>query len=74
MLKPQPNHKLYIEVLRSMGPEQRLRKAFELAAFGRELLRAGIRRRHPGLSDSEIDALVRDRVMQCHNQRTEAHH
>ncbi|MGH7503909.1 MAG: hypothetical protein ACREL7_19440 [Longimicrobiales bacterium] len=68
MVKPQPNHKIYIEVLRSLSPEQRLRKTFELTAFGRDLLRAGLRRRHPALPEAEFEALVRAELLRCHNQ------
>jgi hypothetical protein len=68
MVKPQPNHKIYIEILKSMTPEQRLRKTFELTAFGRDLFRAGLRRRHPELAPAEFETLVRDQFVRCHNQ------
>ena len=53
-LKTRPNHALYLRTLRRMGPEVRLRKAFELSAFARALFRTGLERRFPGL---DVDAL-----------------
>lgn len=67
-MKPRPNHARYIEILRRMTPEQRLRKAFELGEMGKELFRLGLRRRHPDLSTVEFEALVRRRLLQCHNR------
>jgi hypothetical protein len=66
--KPRPHDKLYIQILRSMTPGQRLAKAFELGMMGRELLRAGLRLRHPGASEEEIRALELQEVARCHNR------
>jgi len=66
--KPQPNHGRYLEVLRSMTPEQRLRKAFELSRMGRELFRRGLERRHPELSPKELETLLQERLIRCHNR------
>ena len=41
--KPRPNHKLYLQTLRNLTPEQRLRKAFELSAFANERFIHGLR-------------------------------
>jgi hypothetical protein len=51
-----------------MTPEQRLRKTFELGEMGEALFRQGLRRLHPELSDDELEALVRRRLIQCHNR------
>jgi Rv0078B-related antitoxin len=51
-----------------MTPEQRLAKAFELGEMGRELLRAGLRLRHPGATEEEIRALELQEVARCHNR------
>lgn len=67
-MKPGPNHRRYLEILRAMTPEQRLRKAFELGEMGDALFRQGLRRRHPGLSADDFEALVRRRLIQCHNR------
>ena len=68
MGKLQANRQLYIEILRSMTPEQRLRKAFELTAMTRELARAGVSRQHPDLDPEEIDRLTRERIMSWHSK------
>lgn len=52
--KPRPNEDRYIEVLRSMTPEQRLRKAAELSEMTKALALAGLRSRHPGLDEREL--------------------
>jgi hypothetical protein len=39
--KPRPNHRAYLEVLRSMTPGQRLQKALELSELGRALFLEG---------------------------------
>ena len=66
--KQRPHHALYLRILRSMTPEQRLAKAFELGVMGRELLRAGIRERNPGCSEDTLHALERQRLAQGHNR------
>ena len=66
--KPRPNHRLYIETLRRMTPEQRLLKAFELSELGKELFRAGLRRRFPDATSEEFQALFLKRLEKCHNR------
>lgn len=66
--KPRPNHRLYIEVLRRMTPEQRLLKAFELSALGKELFLHGLRERYPHLSEEEIRKIYLERLSKCHNR------
>ncbi len=68
MIKLRPNHGRYLEILRGMTPEQRLRKAFELSQMGRELFRQGLRRRHPELASEDFEALLRKRLSLCHNR------
>ncbi len=48
-----------------MGPEARLRKAFELTAFARALLRTGLERRFPHLGPEALRQLERERLAQC---------
>ena len=67
-IKPRPNHKRYIEVLRSMTPEQRLLKAFELSELGKQLFKSGLRKRHPELSEEEFHNLYLQRLRKCHNR------
>jgi hypothetical protein len=56
-IKPRPNHARYIQVLRSMTPEQRLQKAFEMSAFTKALFKQGLRDRFPDLSEEEFHKL-----------------
>jgi hypothetical protein len=67
-LKRQPNRKRYIEILRRMTPAQRLQKSFELTELSRQLLKDGLRHRHPELSSQEIHRLFLDRLARCHNR------
>jgi CO/xanthine dehydrogenase FAD-binding subunit len=66
--KPRPNHGVYVRVLRTMTPEQRLRKAFELGAMTRAMFEHGLRRRFPGLSTAALAGLLRERLDRCHNR------
>lgn len=67
-MKERPNHRRYIEVLRSMTPDQRLRKAFELSEFSRALFVQGLRTRHPDLGPGEFAELLRSRLDKRHNR------
>ncbi len=67
-IKPRPNHKLYLQTLRRMTPEQRLAKAFELSEFSRQLFVHGLRQRFPDLSEAEFKALLLRRLEKCHNR------
>lgn len=60
--KPRPNHARYLEVLRSMTPEQRLKKAFELTELSRKLFLTGLRQRFPDRSEAEIRAIYLERL------------
>jgi hypothetical protein len=62
VMKERPNHRIYVRVLREMGPENRLRKAFELSEFSRALTRRGLEGLHPGLPASELTRLYLDRM------------
>jgi hypothetical protein len=46
-IKNKPNHKLYIQLLRQMSPEEKLQKAFALSDFSRQLFIHGLRQRFP---------------------------
>ncbi|MEE8585971.1 MAG: hypothetical protein V3T83_14090 [Acidobacteriota bacterium] len=67
-IKPRPNHRIYIETLRRLSPEQKLAKAFELSDMSRRLFREGLRRRFPDLSDDEFQRLYLERLALCHNR------
>lgn len=66
--KPRPNHRMYIEALRRMTPEERLAKAFELSTFGKELFLHGLKERYPDLSEEEIKKIYLERISKCHNR------
>ncbi len=68
MLKQHPNHAVYLQRLRRMSPEQRLRKALELSAFSKQLFIHGLRKRFPSLPEYEFKELVRRRLDKCHNR------
>lgn len=67
-IKEQPNHKIYIQVLRQMPPEKRLLKALELSEFTRQLFAHGLRKRFPNLSEEEFKKILLERLDKCHNR------
>jgi len=67
-IKEQPNHKIYIQVLRRMSPEQRLLKAFELSEFANQLFIHGLHRRFPNLPTGEFKKILSERLERCHNR------
>jgi hypothetical protein len=66
-IKPRPNHQRYLEILRSMTPEQRLRKAWELTETTRMLFRAGLGHRFPQLTEEELNELYVKELHRCRN-------
>ena len=66
--KPRPQQEAYLEVLRRMTPEQRLRKAFELSDYTKALFKAGLRNRFPELSEEELHRVFLERLAECHNK------
>ncbi len=66
--KARPNHRVYLEVLRRMTPEQRIAKAFELSEMTRTLFRQGLRERFPDLPEDQFHALYLERLALCHNR------
>lgn len=66
--KARPNHRIYLQVLRRMTPEQRLMKAFELSALTKQLFIHGLRKRFPDLSEEEFQTLLLERLGKCHNR------
>jgi Rv0078B-related antitoxin len=65
--KPRPNDALYLQILRSMSPQQRLLKAFDLIETARKLFRIGLRQRHPEKTESEIQEIYVQRLLKCRN-------
>ena len=67
-VKPRPNQRQYLEALRRMTPAQRLEKSWELTEWSRTLFAAGMRKRHPQASESELKRLVAAALLKCHNR------
>lgn len=67
-IKKRPNHKMYIQALRGMSPEQRLLKAFELSDFAKELFIHGLHRRYPDLGAADFRKILLERLDKCHNR------
>ncbi len=57
-----------LRVLRALTPDARLRQALELSERTRRLFEHGLRRRFPDLGETELRALVRERLDLCHNR------
>ena len=67
-IRPRPNHAQYLQILRGMTEEQRLRKAFEMSAFTKALFKQGLRERFSDLPEDEFHRLYLDRLEKCHNR------
>jgi hypothetical protein len=67
-IKPRPNHRQYIDVLRRMTPEQRVAKVFELSEFTKRLFIQGLRERFPDLDEERFHKLMLKRLELCHNR------
>lgn len=67
-IKENPNHKIYLQVLRQMSPEKRLLKAFELSEFANKLFIQGLHKRFPNISDEEFEKILLERLDKCHNR------
>jgi hypothetical protein len=67
-MKHRPNHRLYIQALRRMTPNERLQKAFELSELCRMLFLHGLRRRFAGMPEDELMRIYRERLNKCHNR------
>ncbi len=67
-IKKNPNHRVYLQVLRQMPPEQKLLKAFELTEFARELFLHGLRNRYPDSSSADLKRIFLKRLDKCHNR------
>jgi hypothetical protein len=49
--------KQYLDILRRMTPEEKLKRAFELSRLARSFAEAGLRERHPHAGAREISLL-----------------
>ncbi len=67
-IKENPNHKIYLQVLRRMSSEERLLKAFELSEFANKLFIHGLHKRFPNISDEEFKKILLKHLDKCHNR------
>ena len=67
-IKEDPDHEIWIKVLRRMSPEQRLLKSFELSEFTIRLFKHGLKKRFAGLPEEKFKKLLRERLEKCHNR------
>jgi hypothetical protein len=67
-IKNKPNHKLYIQLLRQMSPEEKLQKVFASSDFSRQLFIHGLRQRFPHLPEEDFRKLLLERLDKCHNR------
>jgi hypothetical protein len=50
--------KIQLDIFRRMGPERRLQAGLDLSRICRELLREGVRRRHPDYDERQTQLAV----------------
>lgn len=58
---PEENNKIQNEILKKMPGWKRLKIAFELNEFVRNLIRVNIKNLNSGVTESELDELVSER-------------
>jgi hypothetical protein len=63
-----PNREAYVESLRRLGPDGRLRVAIELTEATQRMLRDAIATRHPELPEAERHRIYLERLRQCRNR------
>ena len=68
MMKAYPNKQQYHAILRSMSPQEKVEKSFELTELAYSAFRAGLKSRCPHLSDDELEQLYQEKRKTCHNQ------
>jgi hypothetical protein len=66
----EPNRKKYIEILQKMTGEERVRIAFELFEFAKNVMIEGIKAQNPGITPQEIQKEVVRRMLRCHRRNS----
>ncbi|MBI4726767.1 hypothetical protein HY768_06035 [candidate division TA06 bacterium] len=64
-LKDKLQHREYLDVLRKMTGEQRLRLGFELHDLALRLMQDGIRHRHPEYDERQVKQETARRLLRC---------
>jgi hypothetical protein len=67
-VKQNPNHNIYIQALKGLSAEQRLKRALELSDFARKLFTNGLKKRCANLSEKEFKQKLFERLEKCHNR------
>ena len=62
-IKPNPNHKIYLQVLSDMTPCERLKKAFELSELSKKLFLSGLKKRFPEKTEKQMMAVYIERIL-----------
>jgi hypothetical protein len=60
-------HEVYIQVLRNIGPEKRLLKAFELSDLTKQLFIHGLHKLYPDANEEEFKKILTEKLNKCHN-------
>ena len=68
MKRDAKSHKIYIQILKKMTPQQRVEKSLELSQMADELAKEGLKKRYPELSSDQIHAMFIEQKIQCHNR------
>ncbi len=55
--------RIQIEILRKHSPEQRMKAALEMANLARELIKRGIRLRHPQYSEVQVNLALSKAIL-----------
>jgi hypothetical protein len=66
----EPNRKKYIEILQKMTGEERVRIAFELFEFAKDIMIEGMKAQNPKITPEEIQKEVVRRMMRCHKRNS----
>ena len=61
------DRKKYLEIIRNMSPENRLRKCFELNELTKQLFLTGLKDRFPDLPEKKIKEIYLKRIDKCRN-------
>ncbi|KPJ48307.1 MAG: hypothetical protein AMJ41_05165 [candidate division Zixibacteria bacterium DG_27] len=61
-MRPQEAEAKYLDILRKMSPNQRLKIGAELYEVAYQIMRAAIEEESPGLSEEGLKAKIRERV------------
>lgn len=61
-MRPQEAEAKYLDILRKMSPNQRVKIGAELYEVAYQIMRAAIEEESPGISEEDLKAKIRERV------------